>query len=250
MRIAAYRQYNKMIPSTAECCSTGKMKRGYGVEGILRMIGPDKNYCETHNAYLDAIDELHIVKLLASPTPMLFDDSQIPVYKKLADTLHAYDSKVALQIFHPEYDVPGVGRMIGASMMAMKEAEGLKAAGDMAGFGAKMQEVEKLRKEAYAKLHHDMQHFVSEATKEQLDGIKNAIAQASGRAMEAGIDAIEVHGDRLLGSLCSELLNHRTDEYGGSFENRIRYALEVVAAIKEAAPTLMIEIRLPQSHWL
>ena len=126
----------------------------------------------------------------ASPTPMLFDDSQIPVYKKLADTLHAYDSKVALQIFHPEYDVPGVGRMIGASMMAMKEAEGLKAAGDMAGFGAKMQEVDKLRKEAYAKLHHDMQHFVTEATKEQLDGIKNAIAQASRRAMEAGIDAI------------------------------------------------------------
>ena len=181
----------------------------------------------------------------ASPTPMLYDDSQIPVFKNLADTLHKYDCKVALQIFHPEYDVPGVGRMIGASMMAMKEAEGLKAAGDMAGFGAKMQEVEKLRKEAYAKLHHDMQHFVTEATIEQLTAIKNAIAQASRRAMEAGIDAIEVHGDRLLGSLCSEILNHRTDEYGGSFENRIRYALEVVAAIKEAAPSLMIEYKLP-----
>ena len=69
----------------------------------------------------------------ASPTPMLYDDSQIPVFKNLADTLHKYDCKVALQIFHPEYDVPGVGRMIGASMMAMKEAEGLKAAGDCAG---------------------------------------------------------------------------------------------------------------------
>ncbi len=64
MRIAAYRQYNKKIPSTVECCSTGKMKRGYGVEGILRMLGEDKNYCETHNAYLDAIDELSIVKRL------------------------------------------------------------------------------------------------------------------------------------------------------------------------------------------
>ena len=48
----------------------------------------------------------------ASPTPKLYDDSQIPVYKKLADTLHQYDCKVALQIFHPEYDVPGVGKMI------------------------------------------------------------------------------------------------------------------------------------------
>ena len=59
------------------------------------------------------------------------------------------------------------------------------------------------------------------------------------------MDAIEVHGDRLLGSLCSTVLNHRTDEYGGAFENRIRYALEVVAAIKEAAPSLMVEYKLP-----
>ena len=41
-----------------------------------------------------------------------------------------------------------------------------------------------------------------------------------------------------MGSLCSAILNQRTDEYGGSFENRVRYALEVVAAIKEAAPEL------------
>ena len=39
--------------------------------------------------------------------------------------------------------------------------------------------------------------------------------------------AIEIHGDRLLGSLCSTVLNHRTDNYGGSLENRTRYALEV-----------------------
>ncbi|MBR4027327.1 MAG: FAD-dependent oxidoreductase [Lachnospiraceae bacterium] len=181
----------------------------------------------------------------ASPTPMLFDDSQIPVYKKLADTLHTYNCKVGLQIFHPEYDVPGVGRMIGASMMAMKAAEALKAQGDMAAFGEKMKEVEQLRKDAYAKLHHDMKHFVSEATVEQLEAIKTAIAQSARRAMEAGIDAIEVHGDRLLGSLCSTILNHRTDTYGGTFENRIRYALEVVSAIKEAAPSLMIEYKLP-----
>ena len=69
--------------------------------------------------------------------------------------------------------------------------------------------------------------------------------EAARLAKEAGIDAIEVHGDRLLGSLCSTILNHRTDEYGGAFENRIRYALEVVEAIKAAAPGLMIEYKLP-----
>ena len=40
------------------------MKRGYGVESILRMIGEDKQYKETHNAYFDALDELKIVQLL------------------------------------------------------------------------------------------------------------------------------------------------------------------------------------------
>ena len=183
--------------------------------------------------------------MTASPTPKLCDDRQIPAFKKLADTLHQYDAKVALQLFHPEYDVPGVGRMIMLSRQAAMEAQKAKESGDMALFEQKMAESKKMSGEAYAKLHHDMQHFVTEATKEQLDQIKDAIAQASRRAQEAGIDAIEVHGDRLLGSLCSVILNHRTDEYGGSFENRVRYALEVVKAIKEAAPELMVEYKLP-----
>lgn len=181
----------------------------------------------------------------ASPTPKLAEDRQIPTFKKLADAMHAYDCKLALQIFHPEYDVPGVGKMIMASRMAAMEAEKAKAAGDMETFNAKMAESGRIAKESYAKLHYDMQHFVSEATIEQLSDIKKAMAESARRAMEAGIDAIEVHGDRLLGSLCSTVLNHRTDEYGGSFENRIRYALEVVDAIKEAAPSLMIEYKLP-----
>ncbi len=181
----------------------------------------------------------------ASPTPKLCDDSQIPSFQKLAEAVHAHGAKVALQIFHPEYDVPGVGKMIVGSMMAGRAAQAAKAAGDTAQFEAKMAESEKLRAEAYAKLRHDMQHFISEATVEQLKDIQKAMAACARRAAQAGIDAIEVHGDRLIGSLCSELLNHRTDEYGGSFENRVRYALEVVAALKEAAPDLILEYKLP-----
>ena len=181
----------------------------------------------------------------ASPTPKLADDSQIPSFAALADAVHAHGAKLALQLFHPEYDVPGVGRLIMASRMAAVEAQKAQAAGDAATFEAKMAESKKIASDAYAKLHHDMQHFVSEATVEQLAEIKDAIAAAARRAQQAGVDAIEVHGDRLVGSLCSPLLNHRTDDYGGSFENRVRYALEVVAAIKEAAPALMVEYKLP-----
>lgn len=180
-----------------------------------------------------------------SPTPKLNDDSQIPGFKKLADALHEYDCKVALQIFHPEYDVAAVGALVMQSRKAAMEGMKAKEQGDMALFAQKMEESKQFGAESGKKLHHDMQHFVSEVSVEELQKIKKSIADCARRAKEAGIDAIEVHGDRLLGSLCSDLLNHRTDEYGGCLENRVRYALEVVKAIKEAAPELMIEYKLP-----
>ncbi len=181
----------------------------------------------------------------ASPTPKLYDDSQIPTFKKLADTLHQYDAKVALQIFHPEYDVPGVGKMIVDANIARGAAAKAKAAGNEEEAAKQTQLAETITRDAYAKLHHDMQHFVSEASVEQLQAIIQSIGACANKAQEAGIDAIEIHGDRIVGSLCSKILNHRTDNYGGSFENRIRFALEVVQAIKEAAPELAIEYKLP-----
>lgn len=48
----------------------------------------------------------------ASPTPKLCDDRQIPTFQKLADVVHPYGCNLALQIFHPEYDVAGVGRWL------------------------------------------------------------------------------------------------------------------------------------------
>ena len=181
----------------------------------------------------------------ASPTPKLYDPSQIPTFKALADALHKYDAKLALQVFYPESDVPGVGRLIGRAMMLKQEAAKIKATGDEAAFAEKMAEADKVTKEAYAKLHHDMQHFINEATVDQLNAIKESMKNCVKLAKEAGVDAIEIHGDRLLGSLCSDILNHRTDEYGGSLENRTRYAIEVLRAMKEAAPDMMIEYKLP-----
>lgn len=181
----------------------------------------------------------------ASPTPMLYDDSQIPAFQKLAEALHAYDSRLALQIFHPEYDVPGVGRLIMGAGTARKAAADAKAAGNEEEFQKQTEQAEIMTKDAYAKLRHEMQHFADEVSTEQLAQIRESIAQCAARAQKAGVDAIEVHGDRLLGSMCSKMINHRTDEYGGSLENRTRYALEVVAAIKEAAPALAVEYKLP-----
>lgn len=67
MRLAAYRQSNPRIPATADLCSTGRLKRGYGVEAMLRLLSGKHAYSETHNAYYDALDELEIMRLLGHP---------------------------------------------------------------------------------------------------------------------------------------------------------------------------------------
>ena len=67
MRLAAYKQYNKCIPKDAECCKTGRLKRGYAVEDILKMLSGDFSYSEVHNAVMDAIDELKIMELMGHP---------------------------------------------------------------------------------------------------------------------------------------------------------------------------------------
>ena len=64
MRLAAYRQHNPKIPACADCFSTGRLKRGYGVEAMLRLLSGDPGYHESHNAFFDALEELEIMRLL------------------------------------------------------------------------------------------------------------------------------------------------------------------------------------------
>ena len=152
-----------------------------------------------------------------SPTPKLFHDGQIEAYKNLADALHVYDCKLGIQLFHPEYDVEALAELF--------------KKGDM--------------QAARAKLHHDMLHYISEVTEEQLNAILEKMGACVKRAYDAGVDVVEVHGDRLIGSLCSTILNKRTDKYGGAFENRIQFAISVVKTIKENAPDICIDYKLP-----
>ncbi len=64
MKIAAYRQFNSKIPANAECFATGRLKRGYGVEDVYRMLSGNGRYAELHNALADALDELEIMRML------------------------------------------------------------------------------------------------------------------------------------------------------------------------------------------
>jgi len=85
-----------------------------------------------------------------------------------------------------------------------------------------------------------------------INRIVEAFAAAARRAVEAGYDVVEIHGAHgyLIHEFRSPLSNQRTDSYGGSAENRQRFPLEVVRAVREAVGTdTVLDIRLSASDW-
>jgi 2,4-dienoyl-CoA reductase-like NADH-dependent reductase (Old Yellow Enzyme family) len=86
-----------------------------------------------------------------------------------------------------------------------------------------------------------------------LQRIKDGFAAAARRADALGLDAIEIHGAHgyLLHQFLSPLSNRRTDDYGGSLENRIRFPLEVFQAIRATvSPEMVVGMRISASDWV
>jgi 2,4-dienoyl-CoA reductase-like NADH-dependent reductase (Old Yellow Enzyme family) len=82
--------------------------------------------------------------------------------------------------------------------------------------------------------------------------IVEAFAKSARRALQAGFEVIELHGAHgyLINTFLSPLSNHRTDQYGGSFENRTRFAREVVEAVRKVWPEhLPLFLRISASDW-
>jgi 2,4-dienoyl-CoA reductase-like NADH-dependent reductase (Old Yellow Enzyme family) len=91
-----------------------------------------------------------------------------------------------------------------------------------------------------------------ELSKAEIRTIVEAFAAAARRALAAGFEVIEIHAAHgyLINQFLSPLSNHRHDEYGGSFDNRIRFVLEVVQAIRRVWPdSLPLFIRISASDW-
>jgi 2,4-dienoyl-CoA reductase-like NADH-dependent reductase (Old Yellow Enzyme family) len=85
-----------------------------------------------------------------------------------------------------------------------------------------------------------------------IDAVVKAFAAATRRALTAGFDLVEIHAAHgyLLNEFLSPLSNQRTDEYGGSFENRTRLLLEVVEAVRAAWPDhLPLSVRISATDW-
>lgn len=132
-------------------------------------------------------------------------DKHIDGLKKLADEIHKYDSKIVVQIYHPGRQ--GVSAVNGNLPMLAPSAIECQC------------------------VH---QPTVAMTTEEIEEMVENFI-EAAVRVKKAGIDGVEVHGAHgyLVNQFLSPHTNHRTDKYGGNFENRLRFLEEIVTGIRE-----------------
>ncbi|MFA5055247.1 MAG: FAD-dependent oxidoreductase [Dehalococcoidia bacterium] len=134
-----------------------------------------------------------------------WDDSVIPNFKKLIDRVHAHGAKLVPQLSHPGADT--FCWLFGGQPVA-PSAHYSKTCGYMA----------------------------RELTIDEIKKLIQQYGDAARRARDAGFDAIELHAAHaymLAGSFLSPLRNKRTDEYGGSNDNRLKFVLEVMEDIKK-----------------
>ncbi|GLS89876.1 alkene reductase [Psychromonas marina] len=164
-------------------------------------------------------------------TPGIYSPSQIAGWKKVTDAVHAQGGAIFAQLWH-------VGRVthpdnIGGeqpiSSSAIK-AENVKVFIDNGNQEPGFVDVVMPR----------------EMTKEDINNVVEEYRQAALNALEAGFDGIELHGANgyLINQFIDSEANDRTDEYGGSIENRLRFLDEVVAAMVEAIGADRVGVRL------
>jgi N-ethylmaleimide reductase len=149
-------------------------------------------------------------------TPGIHSKEQIAAWKKVTDAVHAEGGKIAVQLWH-------VGRISHTQFQpegGAPESSTSKAAVGKTFTATGFVDVSAPRALATAEIPTVVKNFV----------------HAAECAMEAGFDAIEVHGANgyLIDQFLRDSINDRTDDYGGSIENRARLLVEVMAAISAA----------------
>jgi 2,4-dienoyl-CoA reductase-like NADH-dependent reductase (Old Yellow Enzyme family) len=137
----------------------------------------------------------------------LWTDDIIPGLKELTDIIHKYDCKVFAEPGHP----------------------GVHSWCDLL--------VDEVPRDASQVPSIELPHLVpKELTREEIWEIEDKFAAAAERVVKAGIDGIEfLHGHgKLTWDFCSNITNRRTDEYGGSLENRNRFIIEIIDKVRQA----------------
>ena len=155
----------------------------------------------------------------------LWSDRHIPALKDIVDFAHSQGVKVGIQLTH-------AGRK--ASTVAPWLNRGIACAPEHGGWPDNVWAPSAIP-------YNDAFCKPKALDVDDIQQIIRAFAEASKRAVKAGVDVIAIqnaHG-YLLHEFLSPITNKRTDDYGGSFENRIRLTVEVVDAIRAAIPSDM-----------
>lgn len=164
----------------------------------------------------------------------IYKDEHIPKLKEITDFIHAHGAIAGIQLAHAgrkaSHEVPWKGN----AQISSAQANGWQTfAPSAVAFGEKEEAPTALDKAG-------------------IEQVKADFKAAAQRALQAGFKVIELHGAHgyLLHQFYSPLSNKRTDEYGGSFDNRIRLLLEVVETVQEVWPAENpLFVRLSATDW-
>lgn len=157
----------------------------------------------------------------------IWDDRHIGEYKTITDFVHSQNQKIAIQLAH-------AGRKASTRAAWLQSHEfgvGLLVAKEDGGWPDDLIAPSAI---PWSDKLGTPREMTVEDIKESIEDWK----KAARRAVDAGFDVIELHGAHgfLLTEFTSPTSNKRTDQYGGSWENRIRYPLEVIDAIRSVIP--------------
>ncbi|KAK6371380.1 NADH-dependent flavin oxidoreductase [Exophiala oligosperma] len=166
----------------------------------------------------------------------LWKDEQIEPLRRIVNLIHSQSQKAGIQLQH-------AGRKAGICPPWL----GLKLVPDE--FGGNTQHVQAPTAEPWN------ENYATPAamTEEEICETIESYGAAARRAVEAGVDVLAVHGAHgyLIHSFASPASNMRTDKWGGSFENRVRFGVEIVRAIrKNIPPTMPLLWKLSAVDWL
>jgi 2,4-dienoyl-CoA reductase-like NADH-dependent reductase (Old Yellow Enzyme family) len=176
--------------------------------------------------------------------PCMGLDENIPAFKKFTDKIHEYDTKIGIQFAHG-----GILSLMMIAIMKFPMPVWAPSSVDPVVASSAYDLIlpnwrEDLAKTGFKEIH--------EMTPEEMDGVGNRFAAAAKRAIDSGFDYIEIHSAHgtLYHDFLSPYYNQRTDEYGGSWENRTRFARETIEKIRDKIGDHPIFIRISAEELL
>lgn len=151
----------------------------------------------------------------------LFSKKGFAFYTRLTKAVHAKGAVICAQLHVSDSDIKGMIKYIPGVLTKKISMEQLRIL-----------------------LNEQISTYITSIPERRVKAITSAFGDAAVLAAKAGFDMLQIHGDRMCGSFCSEVFNKRTDSYGGTVIKRAEFAVEAVTAVRKALPDMPIEYKM------